>query len=434
MKLKVRQTGVVEKELDVNIRNPTATLSNVRAAISILFKLEPHSFRMVHESAVLDDDKVLLSSTGVRDGDLVTLVAKRAREDEEGAGVQAASSSAATASGGAPPNATVASASASSVSEERLTVPAPRAANAAKKHSRRATAGSRPTVPHPLADDDEDPFLAQRIEADEREEAEGNNSEEDEEDEIASDDDGDDGQNSELGEMVSALLSVPNILDLRQEFLENPQRVLAQIQQTNPRLFHLISTHNQEFLEMVQNETLLHALQEEQEMTEAFIGNEEDEELDSDEEAEIHQMLLAAMGADAAEGHLGDADDHDEDDAGGDSDRVGSAATLGRNATQILESFRNSAASRAASSRRVGHEAASTDASSAATANTGSCVASSARTGMNVPSVIPEEDSQKIESLMQLGFTREQCTSAFYRCSRSIERAANLLFEGMPSP
>jgi uncharacterized UBP type Zn finger protein len=50
-----------------------------------------------------------------------------------------------------------------------------------------------------------------------------------------------------------------------------------------------------------------------------------------------------------------------------------------------------------------------------------------------VPAVISQEDQDKIESLMQLGFTREQCTAAFYRTNRSVERAANMLFENPPT-
>lgn len=440
MKLKVRQTGVVSKELDVNIRNPNATVGNMRAAVAILFKLEPHSFRMVHDACDLEDDKKLLSATGVQEMDLVQLVAKRPRDES------------------IVPETTHQQAAAEQTQQERPTVAAPSTASGVLSEPPRATA------PHTLPSrsscgGDEDPFLAQRLRADEH-----INANRDDVDDAEGDDDLEeaeeggeaDERDAEIGEMISLLLSAPNLLDMRSQFLQNPQQVLAQIQSTSPRLFQLIARHNEAFLEMVSNETLLQALHEEQEFEneEAYIG-EEDEEMDSEDEAEIHQMLLAALAEDAVDHDLEGDDEHSVRTTAGGS--AATSVTLGRNATQLMESIRSTlrttSGGNSAATSRAGTTVATTavsaseegangtplhdDASSAAIASGGprrhssTGAGASSSNGMRIPEVISEDDNKKIEDLMQLGFTKDQCTAAFYRCNRSVERAANMLFEGM---
>ena len=56
----------------------------------------------------------------------------------------------------------------------------------------------------------------------------------------------------------------------------------------------------------------------------------------------------------------------------------------------------------------------------------------SASGGAPPPRPLTDDDNAKIEQLMQLGFTREQCTAAYLRCGRNPERAANMLFENPP--
>lgn len=406
MKIQVRQTGVVEKDKDVNIRNPSATVGNMRAAIAIIFRLEPHSFRMVRDGVDLDDDKKLLSATGLKEMDVVQLVVKRPRDDDATDTTVAAAPSTAT-------NPTSATAEAAAASD-RPTIAAPPAA--------RPTAAHAPVVP------EADSFLEARLRADAEEEenqvdSDGSEGDDDENAEVSE-------RDAEVGEMISQLLHVPNILDMRQQFLENPQQVLSQIQTSNPRLFQLIARHNEEFLEMVSNEPLLAALREEQmfEDEEAYIG-EEDEELDSEAEAEVHQMILAAL--------AGDAVDHPDD-----------ANAL----NEILEAVNNhddgnddtidvDVRQRAFDLMRIGRRqrpqqspgTSSTPGAEPTTGNATEPVATASTSQpRRVPEVISDEDNKKIEELMQLGFTKEQCTAAFFRCNRSIERAANMLFEGVP--
>jgi hypothetical protein len=45
------------------------------------------------------------------------------------------------------------------------------------------------------------------------------------------------------------------------------------------------------------------------------------------------------------------------------------------------------------------------------------------------PPALTPEDQGNIETLMQLGFSREQCVSAYLRCSKNVDRAAGALFE-----
>jgi hypothetical protein len=165
---------------------------------------------------------------------------------------------------------------------------------------------------------------------------------------------------AETAEMVSLLLDVPNLLEMRDQFLHDPQQVLQEIQRSNPRLFQLIATHNARFLELVQSESLLQTLRDEQLMQEEHL--EELEEMDEEQQELLAQMLMGALEQEA---------------------RVGSES----NGPQRGE----------------------------------------------VPQDIPGEDMEKIEQLMQLGFTREQCVAAFYRSGRNAELAANMLFDNPPT-
>jgi hypothetical protein len=464
MKLKVRQTGLVTKELEVNIRNSSATMANVRAAIAILFKLDPHSFKMVKgssassSSAVADfEDSTKLSTSGLAEGDLIVLVAKRSRSDDGAADLAAeaaevASAVAAAAAAAVVPNPATPAAAASvaappptpaTTSRSGTAVAAAAAALATvdrptipQKRLRKATTSDRSTAPHIInSADQEDPFLAQRMEADDAEARAAIRDDIDDDDVSGNDDDeeGDDeemDEQDEIQEMVSHLLSVPNILDMRRQFLENPQAVLQQIQGENPRLFQLISSHNQAFLDLVENETLLEALREEQEAEEAYIGGSDeegdDEEFDEEDETALHELILNALGAAAAEEEQALVRRGGRGGGGTGATTAGNSAatsvTLGRNATQMLDSLRSTAGPN--------------DIVQSGELNHSESVAPSPalpRQRGSIPLVISEDDQQKIEGLTHLGFTTEQCTAAFFLSNRSIERAANLLFENPPS-
>ncbi|KEG12540.1 hypothetical protein DQ04_01631060 [Trypanosoma grayi] len=172
-------------------------------------------------------------------------------------------------------------------------------------------------------------------------------------------------------ELLSHLLeTVPNLVEMRQQFLTNPAEIMRQVQENDPRLFELITANHQEFLELVNNEDLVTTLQQQQEMQAAFLDEEgafeDDEEMEEAVGSLMAQYLLSGGGSDNSKA---------TEDAG----------DSGQSETQrYLE---------------------------------------------RVPT---EEEEGKIEQLMQLGFTRDQCRVAFFKTKGSLERAANLLFEDPP--
>ncbi|CUG88341.1 Hypothetical protein, putative [Bodo saltans] len=508
MKLKVRQTGLVSKELEVNIRNPSATMANVRAAIAILFKLDPHSFKMVRGAAGSTseqlEDSVKLSATGLSEGDLIVLVAKRSRTDDnvvdvaaqEAAEVAAAVAAAAAATAtvgsstattttpgtsvttaaapaaltsstttpaltptsaappaGASSSSVVVPNSTASASRSGTTTTAERPTVPQKRMRKAATISDRTTAPHVInAADQLDTFLAQRMEADDaearaaiRDDQNGDENDDDDDDDIfdGEEDEEEMDEQDEVQEMVSHLLAVPNILDMRRQFLENPQAVLQQIQNENPRLFQLISAHNQAFLDLVENETLLEALREEQEAEEAYIGgsdeeDEGDEEFDEDDESALHELILNALGAAAADEERemmrrSGSNQRRGGNGGGATTAGNSAATsvtLGRNATQILDSLRSTVSDGGAADNI---STSNNDTKTEVNNSEGATTVPTSRQRGSIPLVISDDDKQKIEGLTHLGFTTEQCTAAFFLANRSIERAANLLFEDPPT-
>ncbi|EAN94267.1 hypothetical protein C3747_13g177 [Trypanosoma cruzi] len=333
MKLKVNCSmggeGKITKELVIH--NPAATLSNLRAAIAINFRLPVHGFRMVHDTADFACEKVLLRDSGICDGDLIVVDAKREREEETG-GVykeqktgtevgpnqqQRSESKQAVAA----PTALVANTVTPASAE--LTVPE-RNANAAEEPDGLGDGGTA------AGDDDEE-------------------EEEEEEDGPA--------------ELLSHLLeTVPNLVEMRQQFLSNPAEIMQQIQERDPRLLELITSNYQEFLDLVNNEDLVETLQREQEEAHAAIFGEE-EELDEEVEEAVSSLLAQFTVR------------------GGLSEEADDESTEAQN---YLER------------------------------------------------PLTEEEEAKVEQLMQLGFTRDQCKVAFFKAKRSLERAANLLFEDPP--
>ncbi len=450
MKLKVVMTGVTEATKDVTIRNPSATLVNLRAAIAVHFKTDPHRFRMVHSTVCMDDETRLLSASGIRDGDTITLVAKRDREesDDRASGEPEAIHSAASLSGTTAGPAGDARASASlSISQimDAMGLASNRSslaglesgrstgvastvaagvrepgAGSSRVQSQRSTLNSnrstnaRHTAPHGIEDesisldfmrqgdhdDDEDDSDVEE-EDDAEESDEESDGEAEEEDPVA----------AEQHELVQLLLDTPNVVALRDQFLQSPEAMLAQIQANNPRLFQLIASHAQFFLELVQNEDLLAALREEAESADEHYLYEEGEEDEEDEEESemLTNMLLQALQHQSAARTARDNRNRSSDED------VPSLVPSGRSTTTETVSRRTVPLD------GVGGGPSGSSASAAIVSST------------PIPATISPEDQEKIESLMQLGFTREQCTAAFFRTNRSLDRAANMLFENPPS-
>ncbi|KAH9598935.1 XPC-binding domain [Trypanosoma melophagium] len=328
------------------IHNPTATLSNVRAAIAINFRLPVYGFRMVHSSIDLSCEKTLLRDSGIQDGDLITVAAKRDREEEaaESEGQQREGEES-----GMKETAEVAKTS--------TTNDAP--VSAVPTSSGEAVRGEGE---------------GQSIINDNNH---NNNSDEETEEE-----DEEDMMEDGAAEMLSHLLAtVPNLLEMRQQFLANPAEIMQQIREQDPRLFELITSNHQQFLDLVNNEALVETLQREQEEAENGLLDEEDEEGDFEYEGEaedfINALMAEYMGSEAAAALT-------------DGGRGGDA-----NENMMME---------------VG----------------------ATETQRYLDRVPTEEEEAKIEQLMQLGFTRDQCKVAFFKAKRSLERAANLLFEDPP--
>lgn len=170
--------------------------------------------------------------------------------------------------------------------------------------------------------------------------------------------------------------SVDDLVDMRQRFIADPEGIMRHIQEKDPTLYQLIAANQSEFLELVNNEELVKTLQMEKEMDDEEFedGEEGDFEMTEAEQEAMQQAFL----------------DYVQRTVGG------SGASEGE---PVLEP-------------------------------TGTTVGAT----VNVDGIAPtEEEEQKIQTLVQLGFTYKQCKEAFYRCHRSVDRAANYLFEHPPS-
>ncbi|RNF03843.1 hypothetical protein TraAM80_05539 [Trypanosoma rangeli] len=334
MKLTVKCSmgGETSTAKELVIHNPAATLSNLRAAIAINFRLPVHGFRMIHDTAELSCEKVLLCDSGIRDGDIIVVDGKREREGEVTDNKLDPKRDAEVPLSQQQP----------SEPSQADIAPTPVVTMTVAPASAKPTAveggGERVWAPDVL---------------DEGERAAVDDEEEEEEEE-------EDGP----AELLSHLLgTVPNLVEMRRQFLTNPAEIMQQIRESDPRLLELITGNYQEFLDLVNNEELVATLQQEQDEAHAALFDEEEEELDEETEEVVDSLLAQLM-------------------AGGDlSEEVGNGALATQN---YLER------------------------------------------------PLTEEDEAKIEQLMQLGFTRDQCKVAFFKAKRSLERAANLLFEDPP--
>jgi hypothetical protein len=399
MKLKVREVGA-EVEREIDIRNPRATVANLRAAIGVTWKIkDSNSFRMSSQGADLDTATKLLGEAGLKEGDLITFAMKRAREEETVASAPAPASATLVANEGVKAPDVASTPSQAAVAQSNTSAPAPSAASqptsspaadgglqklidmgfpegAARAalsmsagNTERATelllSGNIPAAGTTAADDDDD-----------FEDVDDEDDEEDPDEEFQDDDDGEEDEEDIEGEMspeeqeqaqlAMGLLQLGHPRELSAQFLANPQEVMARIQRERPDLFDLIARHNQFFLDLVN--------------TGATLSGDDLEEGEEDEEEE----------------------DSDEDDEERDPLDYGLIPRGGRGRG------------------RAGRGAGGSEGAPAGSPG------SPARP-------LTDEDNARIDSLMALGFTREQCIAAYLRCGRNAERAANFLFENPPS-
>lgn len=171
--------------------------------------------------------------------------------------------------------------------------------------------------------------------------------------------------------------SVDDLVDMRQRFIADPEGIMRHIQENDPTLYQLIAENQSEFLELVNNEELVKTLQMEKEMDDEEFedGEEGDFEMTEEEQEAMQQAFLDYVQRTVGGGDAGAVTEGDAPSAG---------TTVGAT--------------------------------------------------VNVDGIAPtEEEEEKIQTLVQLGFTYKQCKEAFYKCHRSVDRAANYLFEHPPS-
>ncbi len=315
MKLHVKVVGpgegVNEVQKELTIRNPAATVANLRAAISVVARLPSTGFTIPVGGETLADDSAAPPSVGIQDGSSITAMRKEPQAETPAA---------------APP------------------------ARRPPRSERQAGQGTSvdELIRNALADGGFDP-----------DDMDSGSGEDFEEESIDSDlsgslaedaafefgDDGDDDEEDdeemtpemeEQAELTMSLLSLPNYETLKQRFDADPRAAMADIQNTHPRLFALIARHTQYFLDFVN-----------------------------------------AGGIDGT----GGSDSEDVDDA-----EIGQQT--------VISPPRASATSANGAARQP-----------------------------------TEADQRNIEELMQLGFTREQCTDAYFKAGRNPNRAAAALFE-----
>ncbi|EPY20381.1 hypothetical protein STCU_09020 [Strigomonas culicis] len=354
---------------EVDIADPKATLLNVRATAAIRFKINIKSFWMHFDAAPttagdgtataprrvdLSNERQLLSQCGLQDGDTVVLYSqKRCREQVQTEYAHY-----------------VPEAKRARAEETEVTAPSAQAAAPV------AATGAHDDAAPPAVHNDED---------------DADDAEEDSEDPVT----------TNKMELYSAFFeSVPNLVEFRKQFLADPQASMLKMQKDNPALFQLIAANQEAWLELINDEETIKAIQEDQ-VEEIDLGDEPDEEMDEAQLAAFNRMLMEAGGAPNEDGEIEidgeslrallqggseDYEDGSQDGEGSDGEMLQTNSVIGPNvAVEKVLAY--------------------------------------------VPS---DDEEKKIQDLVQLGFTYNQCKVAFYRCLRSVERAANMLFESPP--
>lgn len=374
----------------IEVTNPNAQLSSLRAKAGLAFRLSLGGFSLLYKgeraaTVDLSNERRKLSECGLQENDCIVLVSKRVKEangcelpDAEGsppAPTQTATTTTTAAGGVVAATASAAAVEAEADTEQPLLKIPRTEASAERNHHR-----------------EEDPSL--QTDNDDAEEVE-------EMEEMEEDGEVDldlnvvavsallgDSADAAAGELYSHLLEVvPDLVELRREFLSNPQAVMERIQREDPTLFQLITAHQEAFVGLINNEEAIATIQGDRDLGEG----DDDEELD--EETMAHLLGLLAGGTNGLE------DDSDSEADDGDANSEEGHVELGLGDLAALQDGGDG-----------GKEA-------------------KARILAFPPT---EEDEQKIQQLTQLGFPYDVCKVAFYRSHRSLERAANLLFEHPP--
>lgn len=347
----------------VEVQNPSALLSSVRAKAGIAFRLNLGGFSLVYRGdrpgVSLADEKMMLSECGLEDGDTILLVSKRVRETNGTEPAGGDSDSGSSPAKVARPEGSTDGAVAAAVTGD----------------SQPSAASSSSSL---LGDGGEEDVFADASDEDDVVE------------EGAVDIDLDamalglmlgEGADAAAGQLYSRLLEVvPNLVELRQQFLSDPRAVMERIQREDLTLFQLITAHQAAFISLINNEQVITTMQNERD------GNFGDDEEELDEEA--LENLLGMFGE-------GGMEDDDDDMA----------------ALEAME------------------EGGGDDGGGAFLGDGGGGETDKARILAFAPS---DDDEAKIQHLTQLGFAYDVCKLAFYMARRSLDRAAHLLFENPP--
>ncbi|CCW59667.1 unnamed protein product [Phytomonas sp. EM1] len=349
--LELPESEATEKE--VQIANPRATLLQLRATAAVQFRLKAHGFSMVYcgekTTVNLSDEKKLLVDCGLEGGDLILLISKHIRSENGCMRGNEMKTEQAPFADVLPP-----------LKEARFEIGESKSQLIDAIDT--ATASSSAILPPEVVATFPN---SQELPTGESECDNSDSSIASEDDDLASEPGGNESGDG-ARELYSRLLEVtPNLVEMRDSFLADPRAVLERVKAEDPTLSELIAENQEDFLVLINNPTLVHALQAEKEA-------QENGDLFGDEEmVEIPEELMELISQEVLE--------------------------------EGEESFEN-----------VNLDSREWDKESILA---------------YAPS---EDDEKKIQQLVLLGFSYELSKLAFYRCLRSLERAANMLFENPP--
>lgn len=375
--------GTESQVREVTISSIHATVTSLRGAAVLRFRLRnPSQFTLVYsgpkQGIDLSDERLFLRDTALEDDDCILLQPKA--ESAAGTAATAAPSASSTTAASSSTGGGLASSDHGATKTLRTEQP-PATSSAAVAAAAAAVEQALPSVTissplHPsvavVGGEDEEANPAAIAAA------------------AAAEDplhpleegDGDDEEEDEMphdapDDLYDRLIeTVDDLVDMRQRFLADPEGIMRHIQDKDPTLYQLIAANMEEFLALVNDEELVKVLQSEKD---GDAGDEEfpDELLEGmgEEEQQALQQMMEEY-VQRALGGGGVAEEGEEED---EMMVDGGFGPLG---------------------------------------------------GGLEPT---EEEEEKIQNLVQLGFTYEQCKQAFYACHRSVERAANLLFESPPN-
>ena len=229
---------------EIDIRNPAAIVSNLRAAISIRCRVESGSFRMSKGDTVLTDETAKLSAL-LKDGDTVTVTITSAKRDRP----------AEASAGGARP--------------------AAGPARAMRRTEATSVEAEESEDDYSDEDDDEEEFGSDESEApdgralggilaaalgggDDDDSGSYTGDDDSDDDDLGSDLSGasDDSEAHDEAQLIIGLNRLNASGDLRARWAADPRSVLAQIQSSDPELFQAIGRRRQYFLDMLQLDTL----------------------------------------------------------------------------------------------------------------------------------------------------------------------------------